>query len=73
MAKQSKKTTFVVTPRVQEVGSEVKPRLIKASRISRVVTHIIQDFNIVPASEEDIHNAGKNGIEIEAASESNPD
>lgn len=64
------KPVFVVTPRVQDAANEMKPRLIRAARRSRVATHILQDFNITPASADDIHEAAKAGVEIETASES---
>lgn len=50
-------------------SGEAAFRLVRAKTEAQVNAHIALDFNITQASPDDIHEAGKNDIEIEEAGE----
>lgn len=50
-------------------GEESGYRLVRAKTDAQVNAHIAQDFEIEVATPEDLHTAGKDGVEIEQAAE----
>lgn len=62
-AKEGAQTAFALD------GETVAMRLVRAKRVPQVEAHIAQDYTIEVATPDDLHAAGKNGIEIENAAE----
>lgn len=50
-------------------GEESEYRLVRAKTDTQVAKHIARDFEIAEATPEDLHAAGKAGVDIEEAAE----
>lgn len=71
---EGKSKVFVIRPKdeatsrfVDAAGDQSSARLVRAKRVSQVEAHIAQDFEIAVATPDDLHKAGKDGVEIEQA------